>query len=141
MRLRRIIALFILAVYTTCIAGYSYTILTCQCHHSSEHVCHEKGCCHSSPVCHQSDTSTAGLISENRCHCKHSHSTEIELYDIQKKQDNIHPLVSDCEPAHQTCCNDLLKQAKIPFDSHQTWGIPLPGAPLPWALRAPPALA
>lgn len=87
MPFRKAISLFILSVYLTSICGYTATILLCHCPHSRHYeVCH-KGCC--CTACTHAQTFGDGIKADDRCKCKHSHSTEIDLYDIARQASSV----------------------------------------------------
>lgn len=140
MRFRRTISLLLLSVYLTSICGYAFTILLCHCPHSRHYeVCHST-CCH--PTCSHTHSLGDGIKADDRCRCKHDHTTEIDLYDIAKQIAAVaSPVVSDCiiQPADDA---DRLF-ASVAARHFARRKIPLPHSPARGihSLRAPPVSA
>lgn len=140
MPFRKAISLFILSVYLTSICGYTATILLCHCPHSRHYeVCH-KGCC--CTACTHAQSFGDGIKADDRCKCKHSHSTEIDLYDIARQASSVAaPVVSDCIlPASDDTERIFASVASRRFERRK---IPLPQSParVLRSLRAPPVSA
>lgn len=138
MKLRRAISFLMLSVYLASVCGYALTILTCHCPHSGHH--HDHGCKCVCTECVHSHSD--GINADDRCNCKHKHTTEISLYDIAKHTGKIiAPLVSDCtatiiddsDRVFASVENILTEQRKIP--------LPVSPALIACGLRAPPVLA
>lgn len=138
MRLRRLISFLMLSVYLTSVCGYALTIILCHCPHSQHYKAHHCTCVE----CAHSHVDGDGIKADNRCDCKHKHTTEISLYDIAKHTGEVvKPLVSDCimtiidssERVFASVENTLTEQRKIP--------LPTSPATLACGLRAPPVSA
>lgn len=140
MQFRRTISLLLLSVYLTSICGYAATILLCHCPHSRHYeVCH-KSCCHS--ACAHVHSHGDGINADDRCNCKHDHSTEIDLYDIAKQIGTIvSPVVSDCILSTADDTGRIL--ASVESRTFERRKIPLPHSPARGfhSLRAPPVSA
>lgn len=140
MQFRRTISLLLLSVYLTSICGYAATILLCHCPHSHHYeVCH-KSCCHS--ACAHVHSHDDGIHADDRCNCKHDHSTEIALYDIAKHTETaVQPVASDCLLSPTGDSERIF--ASVASRTFERRKIPLPQSPARsrHSLRAPPVSA
>ena len=138
MKLRKVISMLMLSVYLTSVCGYALTIILCHCPHSQHYKEHHCVCAQ----CGHTHIDGDGIKADDRCDCKHNHTTEISLYDIAKHTSVVvTPVVSDCivktiderDRLFASVERQLTEQRKVPLPSS-------PFSPL-HALRAPPVLA
>lgn len=131
-------SIVLLSVYLISICGYSATILSCHCH--GLQAVETRCMCHH---CHTGYTGE-GIAASDMCHCLHSHSTNIALYDISKKVQHI--VVLPCttpyaEPDAARLTADILHAFGRRTQCVRSVQLP----PAPWlgtaALRAPPVVA
>lgn len=138
MKLRKVIAMLMLSVYLTSICGYALTIILCHCPNSQHYKEHHCTCVQ----CGHTHIDGDGIKSDDRCDCKHNHTTEISLYDIAKHTSVVvTPAVSDCIVKTTDECDRLFVSVERLLTEQRK--VPLPDEPLTilHALRAPPVLA
>lgn len=133
MKLRRLTAILMLAVYLFSICGYAVVILACHCpssrHYHEKHIC-QHGCMH-----HAEQDG----INAPTCGCHHKHTTDVELYDKAKRaQQFVAPIV--CESLETEPTTDIFV-TEIRLDCQRK--VPIQSSPRSTcrALRAPPVFA
>ncbi len=144
MRIRRYIALLILAVYAFASGGRAAESLFCPCRCHAEHHADE-GCC---PVClhgHSPAESSAHCHVEDHDLCHHNHISPQELYTLTQDDDRT-PGRQSLVPVWALCAADNCAGAVLAATGTCHYGrrqAPLPHLfrHAPKALRAPPVTA
>lgn len=141
MKLRRHIALLILAIYALASSGRAVESLTCRCICHSESHAGEGRCL----IClhrHNLSGASAHCHVEDHDLCHHSHTSPQELYTLTQDDDRS-PIRQSTMPAWAACMTDGYACATLTTSSTYRYGqrrVPLPRAfgHAPKALRAPP---
>lgn len=144
MKLRRHIALLILAVYALALGGRAVESLTCRCIcHSESHA--DGGRCLLCLHRHNPGGISCHCHVEDHDLCDHNHISSQELYTLTH-DDNRSPNRQSTVPVWAVCMADSYACAILTTSSTYRYGqrrVPLPRAfsRAPKALRAPPTAA
>ncbi|MGN0091487.1 MAG: hypothetical protein ACI35M_00255 [Alistipes sp.] len=138
MKLRKVIALLMLSIYSVSICGYALTIILCHCPHSRHYKEHHCICAE----CAHAQTYTDGIKADDACKCKHKHTTEIALYDTAKQSAKVvAPVAVDCIAGIVADTDRYCAEAGTRLTEQHTTPLPTPPDIARRASRAPPVRA